>query len=146
MKIRNPPGDGSRRDSQRVREFHDLDVNVVGEFGRSIMERMQRVDTFHSTQELKQFRLSPHQNLPCDFAERLGEPHELDRVTQPVIAANQHALVDERLAAPDTLEVPLAGVFGRTGSTVFLQIPVADAPGTLQVRPPHRFRPITVHG
>src|SRR4051794_19533765 len=110
------------------------------------MERMQRIDAFHSAQQFEQFRLAPKQNLSGPVPQGLGEPDELDCIPQPVIAAYQHAPPFELLAPPDALEMTFARVLGRVRKAVFLKMPVTDLPGAIQFGFAHGVRPITVYG
>jgi len=141
-KIRPVHTDMFQINPQRMRELHDLDIDVEHGVRCSVMQGKHPTDTRDPTDQFAQRRLTPHDDLPRDPCERGKKPCELDGIAEPVIAAHQHDLVAEILALPDLLQVARSLVLGGTVRPDRGQIAIGDGPGSRQIAGPHRSDPV----
>ncbi|WP_237213962.1 hypothetical protein [Falsiroseomonas oryziterrae] len=95
----------TRRDPQRVHQLHDLDVDVVCRVGRPVVQRQEARRVRHRREQGQQLWLGPDGDVPRDGLQRAHQPHELDRVAEPVVAAHQDAAPVQRAAVPNGLEM-----------------------------------------
>ncbi|WP_219681629.1 hypothetical protein [Bradyrhizobium canariense] len=126
-----------------MRHLHDFDIGFEVDLRRTIMERKGPIDASRSLDQRQKLALAPDRDPARDVTKRPHEAQELDGVAEPVVAADQHILARQLLAAPDTLQVPRPGVLGWIRK--HRQIAVADRPGAFEVACPHRFRPTNRH-
>src|SRR5260370_26542401 len=151
--IRDTAAKRLRGDPQRVREFHDLDVDVVGDLRGTFVQWDRPVDAGGGLYQFEEFRLHPEDGVPGQPAKRCGKANELDGIAEAVIAAHQHALVPQRLASPDILQVPRPIPAALAAFEAAAQNLVADRPcrheiATAHPRGPPRpetVRPYCIH-
>ena len=72
------------------------------------MQRQHAIDAGSGSGEAQERRLHPKDDLARNLAQGSGKADELNRVSQAMIAAHEHALARKRLPIPDGLKVPRA--------------------------------------
>jgi hypothetical protein len=88
-----------------VWQLHYLYINVVRRVRYPIMECQHFVNAGCACHQIKQAGLRPYIDVPRDCPQWTGKPDKLNRIAQPVIAANENALADKRLAHPNMLQM-----------------------------------------
>ena len=69
------------------------------------------------------------------------EADELNSVSQPVIAAHEHAFSRQWFAIPNTLKMTRPGLEGYAASKPRAEIGIADLPRARKISPAHRRHP-----
>ncbi len=124
-----------------MRQFHDLDVDVVGDLRGTFVQWDRPVDAGGGLCQFEEFRLHPEDGVPGQPAKRCGKANELDGIAEAVIAAHQHALVPQRLASPDILQVPRPIPAALATFDAAAQNLVADRPCSREIATAHRRGP-----
>ena len=124
-----------------MRQFHDLDVAIEVHAWHIVMQRQHAIYAGGGADQADQRPLRPHNDFFGEPLQRSGEADELNSVSQPVIAAHEHAFSRQWFAIPDTLKMTRPGLEGYAASKPRAEIGIADLPRTRKISPAHRRHP-----
>ena len=138
-----------RRQAQGVGQFHDLDVRFRRRQGAHGVERVHvepsgspdLIGAGQGAQQRHEVRLRFHGEGAHPGAERREVAGELQRVTEAVVAADEHAAAVERAAVPDPTEMVGQRRVVRRGGIARGENGVAHGPGRREVAPAHGILP-----
>jgi myo-inositol-1(or 4)-monophosphatase len=122
-----------------MHQLCELDVDVVGDLGHSVVQRENTVDSSHAAQERNQLRLHPEDHFRGNLAQAGQETRVLHGVAETMIAAHEHAPAFERATIPYGLQMPRP--CATVDSTPLALHLVAHLPGFLEATAAHVREP-----
>jgi hypothetical protein len=130
------------RGSDRVRDFHDLDVDVEVYLRRSIVQRQNPIHALHPCDQRQERRLAPDRDLTRKLRQRRQESGKLNRIAKPMIATNKDMPAAQGLAAPNPLKMTRTFMLSGSGAANSQQVAVGDLPCLCKVGCADRGDPV----
>src|SRR5690349_5398202 len=133
------------RSPDRMRNFHDLNVDIEIDLGRSLVQRQNAISPLNRCDQRQQFRLTPNHDFGCDRAQWCQEAGELQGVAKAVVTPDENPPPLKRLTAPDALEMTGTLMLGRPGTAQSGEIAITDVPRPRKIAGPHGCDPVRGH-